>query len=120
MAEVAAMLKAIHAEEDRAADRQKSEQVAAKEMKLADAAALLVAGIEETFLLLRVSAGTLEVPINNPLERLLREAPKDASGVGVPRWKISVDARRCTSAPQSRLEVGHATLHGDDSLGGSA
>jgi hypothetical protein len=48
--EVAAMLKAIHAQEDRAAARQKAEQVAArlKEMKLADAAALVVAGIEET------------------------------------------------------------------------
>ena len=46
--EVAAMLKAIHAQEDRAAARQKAEQVAAKlrEMKLADAAALLSAGIE--------------------------------------------------------------------------
>jgi putative transposase len=48
--EVAAMLKAIHAQEDRAAARQKAEQVAAKlkEMKLADAAALVLAGIEET------------------------------------------------------------------------
>src|SRR6201981_2149627 len=48
--EVAAMLKAIHAQEDRAAARQKAEQVVAKlkEMKLADAAAIVVAGIEET------------------------------------------------------------------------
>jgi len=40
--EVAAMLKAIHAQEDRAAARQKAEQVAAKlkEMKPADAAAI--------------------------------------------------------------------------------
>jgi transposase-like protein len=47
---VAAMLKAIHAQEDRAAARQKAEQVVAKlkEMKLADAAALLSAGIEQT------------------------------------------------------------------------
>ena len=48
--EVAAMLKAIHAQEDRAAARQKAELVAAKlkEMKLADAAALVLAGIDET------------------------------------------------------------------------
>ena len=45
--EVAAMLKAIHVQKDRAAARQKAEQVAAKlrEMKLADAAAIVVAGI---------------------------------------------------------------------------
>ena len=50
--EVAAMLKAIHAQEDRAAARQKAEQVAAKlkEMKLADAAALVLSGIEETLM----------------------------------------------------------------------
>jgi len=49
--EVAAMLKAIHAQEDRAAARQKAEQVITKlrEMKLADAAELLRVGIEETF-----------------------------------------------------------------------
>ena len=48
--EVAAMLKAIHAQEDRAAARQKAEQVATKlkEMKLADAADLVRGGIEET------------------------------------------------------------------------
>jgi len=42
---VAAMLKAIHAQEDRAAARQKAEQVAAKlkEMKLAGAAAIVAA-----------------------------------------------------------------------------
>ena len=48
--EVAAMLKAIHAQEDRAAARQKAEQVVAKlrEMKLADAAEAVRTGIEET------------------------------------------------------------------------
>jgi putative transposase len=44
------MLKAIHAPEGRAAARQKAEQVSTKlkEMKPADAAALMLAGIEET------------------------------------------------------------------------
>ena len=46
--EVAAMLKVIHAQEDRAAARQKAEQVELKEMKLADAAALVLSGINET------------------------------------------------------------------------
>ena len=75
--EVAAMLKAIHGQEDRAAARQKAEQVAAKlkEMKLADAAALVLAGIEET---LYYCAFPREhwrsLRTNNPLEKLLREA----------------------------------------------
>jgi putative transposase len=48
MKEVAAMLKAIHAPEDRAAARHKAEQVAVKlkDMKLADAAEHVRAGIE--------------------------------------------------------------------------
>jgi hypothetical protein len=49
--------------EDRAAARQKAGPVAAKlpEMKLADAARLIVAGIEER---VRVSSGTLTLPAN--------------------------------------------------------
>jgi putative transposase len=48
--EVAAIMKAIHVQEDGVAVRQKAEQVAVelKEMKLADVAALVAAGIEET------------------------------------------------------------------------
>jgi hypothetical protein len=73
---VAAMLKAIHAQEDRAAARQKAEQVVAKlkEMKLTDAAALLSAGIEETlyyYAFPREHWRSLRT--NNPLERILRE-----------------------------------------------
>jgi len=74
--EVAEMLKAIHAQEDRAAARQKAEQVAAKlkEMKLADAAALVLAAIEETlsyYTFPREHWRSLRT--KNPLERLLRE-----------------------------------------------
>jgi putative transposase len=74
--EVAAMLKAIHAQEDRAAARQKAEQVAArlKEIKLADTAAIVVARIEET---LYDHAFTREhwrfLRTKNSLERLLWE-----------------------------------------------
>src|SRR5579883_1388944 len=83
--EVAAMLKAIHAQEDRAAARQKAEQVAAKlkEMKLADAAALVVAGIEETlyyYAFPREHWRSLRT--NNPLERLLREVRRRTRAVG--------------------------------------
>jgi transposase-like protein len=74
------MLKAVHAQDDRAAARQKAEQVAAKpkEMKLADAAALVVAGIEET---LYYCAFPREhwrcLRTSNPLERLLREVRRN-------------------------------------------
>jgi putative transposase len=83
--EVAAMLKAIHAQEDRAAARQKAEQVAAKlkEMKLADAAAIVVAGIEETlyyYVFPREHWRSLRT--NNPLERLLREVRRRTRAVG--------------------------------------
>src|SRR5271154_3204789 len=83
--EVAAMLKAIHAQEDRAAARQKAEQVAAKlkEMKLADAAALVASGIEETlyyYTFPREHWRSLRT--NNPLERLLREVRRRTRAVG--------------------------------------
>ncbi|HTT23681.1 MAG TPA: IS256 family transposase, partial [Candidatus Sulfotelmatobacter sp.] len=83
--EVAAMLKAIHAQEDRAAARQKAEQVAVKlrEMKLADAAALVLAGIEETlyyYTFPREHWRSLRT--NNPLERLLREVRRRTRAVG--------------------------------------
>ena len=83
--EVAAMLKAIHAKEDRAAARQKAEQVAAKlkEMKLADAAALVAAGIEETlyyYAFPREHWRSLRT--NNPLERILREVRRRTRAVG--------------------------------------
>jgi putative transposase len=83
--EVAAMLKAIRAQEDRAAARQKAEQVAAKpkEMKLADATALVVAGLEET---LYYYAFPREhwpfLRTNNPLERLSREVRRRTRAVG--------------------------------------
>ena len=60
----------------RAAVRQKAEQVAAKlrEMKLADAAAIVVAGIEETLYYYAFpSAHWRCLRTNSPLERLLRE-----------------------------------------------
>jgi transposase-like protein len=81
--EVAAMLKAIHAQEDRAAARQKAEQVAVqlKEMKLADAAALLSAGIEETLYYYAFPSEHWRcLRTNNPLERILREVRRRTRG----------------------------------------
>src|ERR1700730_2797435 len=74
--EVAAMLKAIHAQEDQAAARYKAEQVTTKlkEMKLANAADLVRAGIEETlFYYAFPREHWRSLRTNNPLERILRE-----------------------------------------------
>ena len=83
--EVAAMLKAIHAQEDREAARQKADAVVVKlqQMKLAQAAQLVREGIEETL-------SYYEFPrehwrclrTNNPLERIMREIRRRTRVVG--------------------------------------
>lgn len=83
--EVAAMLKAIHAQEDRDAARQKADAVVVKlqQMKLAQAAQLVREGIEETL-------SYYEFPrehwrclrTNNPLERIMREIRRRTRVVG--------------------------------------
>jgi len=83
--EVAAMPKAIHTQEDRAAARQKAEQVTAKlrETRLADAAALVVTGIEETrcnYAFPREHWRCLRT--NNPLERIQREVRRRTRALG--------------------------------------
>jgi transposase-like protein len=83
--EVAAMLKAIHAQEDRTAARQKAEQVTTKlqEMKLANAADLVRAGIEETlFYYAFPREHWRSLRTNNPLERILREVRRRTRAVG--------------------------------------
>ena len=82
---VAAMLKAIHAQEDRAAAREKAAQVAAKlrEMRLPQAAAMIETGIEET---LSYTSFPPEhgrsIRTNNPQERILREIRRRIRVVG--------------------------------------
>jgi transposase-like protein len=114
--EVAAMLKAIHAQEDRAAARQKAEQVAAKlrEMKLADAAAIVAAGIEETLYYYGYPREHWRcLRTNNPLERMLREVRRRTCG-SVPGRQVSPDAGRGQIASCSRHQVGHAALPGHE------
>lgn len=83
--EVAAMLKAIHAQESAAAAREKAGQVVAKlrEMKLLKAAEIVSEGFEET---LRFYPFPREHHIhlrtNNPLERIIREIRRRTRVIG--------------------------------------
>jgi len=82
---VAAMLKAIHASEDRDSARTKVVQVVAKlrEMKLPAAAALVETGCEETFSYYAFpSEHQRSLRTNNPLERLMREIRRRTRVVG--------------------------------------
>ena len=79
------MLKAIHAQEDAEAAREKARQVAAKlrEMRLARAAEIVEAGIDETLSYYTMPAEHWRcLRTNNPLERLMREIRRRTRVVG--------------------------------------
>lgn len=82
---VAAMLKAIHASEDREAALQKARQVVQRlrEMKLAAAAALIEGSIHETLSYYDFPAEhQRSIRTNNPLERLMKEIRRRTRVVG--------------------------------------
>jgi len=83
--EVAAMLKAIHAQEDRPAAEQKAQIVIEKlrSMKLSKAAEMVADGVSETlsyYAFPRVHWRQLRT--NNPLERIMREIRRRTRVVG--------------------------------------
>ena len=83
--EVAAMLKAIHAQEDLEAARSKAADIVAKLkiMKLAGAAKIVDEGIEETLHYMTFPREHwLNLRTNNPLERLIREVRRRTKVVG--------------------------------------
>jgi len=82
---VAAMLKAIHAQEDLAAAREKAEAVVAKltKMKLPAAAEKVREGIEETLTYYGFpEKHRRQIRTNNPLERIMREIRRRSRVVG--------------------------------------
>jgi putative transposase len=82
---VVAMLKAIHAQEDRKEALKKSSMVVKKleEMKLAKAAGIVREGIEETLRYYAFpSEHWLRIRTNNPLERIMKEIRRRTRVVG--------------------------------------
>jgi Transposase, Mutator family len=114
--EVAAMLKAIHAQEDREAARQKADAVVVKlqQLKLAQAAQLVRDGVEDNPVVLRVPARILAL--------LAHQQPAGADyagdsashprGRGVPRRTIGAEAGGGPTAPHRRHEVGNSAILG--------
>jgi transposase-like protein len=83
--EVAAMLKAIHAQEDRQAAIEKAEAVVEKlkAMKLATAAKTVEEGIRETLTYTAFPREHwLKLRTNNPMERIMREIRRRTRVVG--------------------------------------
>lgn len=83
--EVAAMLKAIHAQEDRPAAREKAAQVAAKleAMRLSQAAEIVRAGADETLAYMAFPREHwIRLRTNNMLERIMREIRRRTRVVG--------------------------------------
>ena len=83
--EAAAMLKAIHAQEDRQAAKEKAAQVVEKlrAMKLAKAAEIVESGIDETLSYYALPPEHWRcLRTNNPLERLMREIRRRTRVVG--------------------------------------
>jgi transposase-like protein len=83
--DVADMLKAIHAQEDKPAAQHKAEQIIAKllEMKLPKAAEKIRESIEQTFAYYGFpKSHWIRLRTNNPLERLMREIRRRTRVVG--------------------------------------
>ncbi len=114
--EVAAMLKAIHAQEDLEQPRQRpcSSSRSCREMKLAGAADIVAEGVEETLQYFQFpSEHWRSLRTNNPLERAdARDPPAHPGCRSISRRKQRPHPRLRTPAPHRRHPVGPQALHG--------
>jgi putative transposase len=113
--EVAAMLKAIHAQEDRPAAEQKAQIVIEKlrSMKLRKAAEMVADGVSETmsyYAFPRVHWRQLRT--NNPLERITREIRRRTRVVGsYSRWSFGIDVGCSQTEAYCGQQMGFTTLY---------
>ena len=121
--QVATMLKAIHAQEDRPAAQEKAEAVVAKlkKLKLPAAAKLVRDGIGETLTYYAFpDKHHRQIRTNNPLERLMREIRRRRRVVG-----CFPDGRSALMLAAARLtlhrghQVGHAAISEHEPLEGA-
>ncbi len=116
--EVAAMLKAIHAQENVEAARGKAAAVVGKlrEMKLRKADEAVESGIEETLSYMNYPREHWRnLRTNNPLERVIREIRRRTRVVGsFPRRQQRADAGGRAAPAHRRDQVGQQTLHGHE------
>jgi hypothetical protein len=119
VAEVARMLKAIHAQEDRKAAQTKAAEIVTrlKEMKLRTAAELVEQKVGETLTYYKYPSTHWRSCVQTTLSRAdhSRNATPDSRGRSVPRRRVCFDVGR-GQTPTHRLDqVGQAALHGDGS-----
>jgi len=117
VAEVARMLKAIHAQEDRKAAHAKAAEVVSrlKEMKLRNAAELVEHKVEETLVYYAFpSTHWRQIRTNNPLERIIREIGRRTRvSRCISRRALGVDVGRGKTQTHRGDQVGQAALPRD-------
>jgi len=113
--EVAAMLKAIHAQEDAKAAKERAQQVVARlrEIRLGKAAEIVENGIEETLSYYAMPPEHWRcIKTNNPLERLMREIRRRTRVVGA--FPDGHYAGRRQAATCCRDQVGYEAVSADE------
>ena len=113
------MLKAIHAQEDRQAARDKAQAVVEKleSMRLAKAATIVREGVDETLSYMTFPREHwTRIRTNNVLERIMREIRRRTRVVGnFPDGTVGGDAGGGQAASHRRHEVGHTAVLGHGS-----